>query len=74
MTLVENVSVDVDALVHNWWAILIRGLLGVALGIVMFIWPALSLAALVLFFGVYAFIEGVFALVSAACLASEWAS
>ena len=65
MTLVENVSVDVDALVHNWWAILIRGLLGVALGIVMFIWPALSLAALVLFFGVYAFIEGVFALVSA---------
>jgi uncharacterized membrane protein HdeD (DUF308 family) len=57
--------VDVDTLIRNWWMFLIRGLLGIAFGIVTFFQPGISLAALVLLFGAYAFVDGVFAIVSA---------
>jgi uncharacterized membrane protein HdeD (DUF308 family) len=57
--------VDVDALARNWWVFLIRGLLGIAFGVITFFEPAISLAALVLLFGAYAFVDGVFAVVSA---------
>ena len=57
--------VDVDTLTRNWWVFLIRGLIGVLFGIVTFVQPGISLAALVLLFGAYAFADGVFAVVSA---------
>lgn len=57
---------DVMALVaRNWWVLALRGLLGIAFGIVAIVWPGLTLAALVLFFGAYVFVDGVFALVAA---------
>lgn len=54
--------VDVDSLSRNWWAVLLRGLAGVLLGIITFIAPAISLTALVLVFGAYAFADGVLAI------------
>jgi uncharacterized membrane protein HdeD (DUF308 family) len=56
---------EVDTLAHNWWVFLIRGLLGIAFGIITFFQPGLSIAALVLLFGAYAFVEGIFAILSA---------
>jgi uncharacterized membrane protein HdeD (DUF308 family) len=52
-------------IVRNWWALVLRGLLSILLGVVTFIWPAITLGALVLLFGAYAIIDGVLSLVGA---------
>ncbi len=61
----EVAVIDIDTLAHNWWVILVRGMLGVAFGLITLFSPGISLAALVLLFGAYAFVDGVFAMVSA---------
>ncbi len=43
---------------RNWWVPLLRGLLAIALGILVFTRPVWSLAAVMLAFGVYALVEG----------------
>jgi uncharacterized membrane protein HdeD (DUF308 family) len=55
----------VIVLARNWWALVVRGLFGVLLGIAAFAWPRSFFAALVLLFGAYALVDGVFALVAA---------
>jgi uncharacterized membrane protein HdeD (DUF308 family) len=57
--------VDVDSLVRNWWVFLLRGLAGICFGLVTFFVPGISLAALVLVFGAYAFADGLLAIVTA---------
>ncbi len=57
--------VDMEAMARNWWAVLLRGLVAILFGIVTFVNPGISIAALVLVFGAYAFADGVLALVSA---------
>jgi uncharacterized membrane protein HdeD (DUF308 family) len=57
--------VDLDGLAKNWWAMSLRGLAGILFGIITFLAPGISLAALVLLFGAYAFADGVLAIVSA---------
>jgi uncharacterized membrane protein HdeD (DUF308 family) len=56
---------DVQTLTRNWWVFLVRGLLGIGFGIITFVDPGISLAALVLVFAAYAFADGIFAIVSA---------
>ena len=57
--------IDVDTLARNWWIVLLRGLAGIIFGLITFFAPEISLAALVLVFGAYAFADGVLAIVSA---------
>ena len=57
--------IDVDTLSRNWWLVVLRGVLGIAFGIITFVAPAISLAALVLLFGAYAFADGVLGIASA---------
>ena len=57
--------IDADSLARNWWAVLLRGIAGVLFGIITFIAPGISLATLVLVYGAYALVDGVFAVVSA---------
>jgi uncharacterized membrane protein HdeD (DUF308 family) len=57
--------VDVNTLTRNWWVVLLRGVAGVAFGIITVMAPGISLAALVLLWGAYAFADGVLALVTA---------
>jgi uncharacterized membrane protein HdeD (DUF308 family) len=62
---------------RNWWVLIVRGLIAIALGIVTFVWPGITLGALVLLFGAYAFIDGAMSITGAvrATLAHErWAS
>ena len=40
-------------------SLIIRGIIGVIFGIVAFVWPGLTLAALVLLFGAYALLDGI---------------
>ena len=53
------------AFVRNWWAFLIRGLIGIGVGIVSFLRPGITLVALVLLFGAYALLDGVVCLAGA---------
>ena len=58
-------ALDVDILTRNWWVFLLRGLAGIIFGIIAFVAPGISFAALVVVFGAYALADGVLALVSA---------
>ena len=49
----------------RWWAVLIRGLVAIAFGVLAFTWPGVTLATLVLLFGFYALLDGAFSLISA---------
>jgi len=53
------------ALARNWWALLIRGIAAVIFGILAFAWPGATIVAIGILFGAYAFVDGVFAIVSA---------
>src|SRR5262249_2276884 len=51
-------------LVRNWWALALRGALAVLFGVAAFVLPGLTVAFLIALFGVYAFIDGVLAIVA----------
>lgn len=53
------------ALCRNWWAVALRGLLAVLFGVVTLLWPGITLASLVLLWGVYAVVDGFFMLAAA---------
>lgn len=54
-----------DALARHWWLIALRGLVAVVFGLLAFVWPGMTLAVLVLFFGAYALVDGILAIVVA---------
>ena len=47
-----------DTLTRHWWVLLVRGLIAITFGVMTWIWPGLSIATLVLLFGLYAFADG----------------
>jgi uncharacterized membrane protein HdeD (DUF308 family) len=53
------------ALARNWWAVALRGVLGIAFGLIALFLPAATILALVLVFAAYALVDGVFAIISA---------
>jgi uncharacterized membrane protein HdeD (DUF308 family) len=53
------------ALARSWWLLLLRGVAGIAFGIVAFIWPGLTLVTLVLLYGAFALVDGVLSLIAA---------
>ncbi len=61
---VEIPVIDIDTLARNWWVLLLRGIAGIIFGVLTFFWPEISLSALVLLFGAFAFADGVFALIN----------
>jgi uncharacterized membrane protein HdeD (DUF308 family) len=51
-------------LVRNWPTLALRGLLAIAFGLLLLVWPAVSLAALVILFGIFAMLDGGLALLA----------
>jgi uncharacterized membrane protein HdeD (DUF308 family) len=61
-----STSGPMNILAMNWWALATRGLLALAFGFMTWAWPRLTLTILVVLFGIYMVVDGIFALVSAA--------
>ena len=59
------VALDARSLAENWWAIALRGVVAIIFGLVTFVFPGLSLIALIFVFGAYAIVEGIFNVIAA---------
>jgi uncharacterized membrane protein HdeD (DUF308 family) len=58
-------SAMVHALAKNWWMLLLRGIAAIVFGLLALAWPGMTLLTLVLFYGAYALVDGVLAVVAA---------
>jgi uncharacterized membrane protein HdeD (DUF308 family) len=55
----------IGELPRHWWVVALRGLAAIVFGILAFIWPGITLAVLILFFGAYAIVDGALGLYAA---------
>jgi len=53
-----------DLLKGSWWLIILRGICALLFGVLAFVWPGLTLVALVTLFGAFAIANGIFSLVT----------
>jgi uncharacterized membrane protein HdeD (DUF308 family) len=51
-----------EYLSRQWWMVALRGALAVAFGVIAWIWPDITVRALVLLYGFYALVDGLLAL------------
>lgn len=52
-------------LARNWWIVLLRGIAAIIFGLAAFVWPGLTLTVLVMLFGAFILVDGVFGTVDA---------
>jgi uncharacterized membrane protein HdeD (DUF308 family) len=65
-TNISDICTVADTLSHNWWLLALRGLAAIIFGILTFIWPGISLFALLVLFGAFALVNGVLSVFLAA--------
>ena len=53
-----------NLLARNWWLLALRGVLAILAGVIAILLPGITLAALVILFGAYAFVDGISLLVA----------
>jgi uncharacterized membrane protein HdeD (DUF308 family) len=58
----DSISAD---LARNWWAVALRGVLGILFGMIALVMPAATMLSLVLVFAAYMLVDGILAIVSA---------
>src|SRR5213083_3795277 len=55
----------IETLKRHWWVPVIRGIAAIVFGIIAFVYPGLTIATLVLFFGAWVLLDGIFRIVGA---------
>ena len=53
-----------DVLADSWWAVGLRGVLGILFGLICLLTPGIALGAFVILFSAYMLVDGVFAIIS----------
>jgi uncharacterized membrane protein HdeD (DUF308 family) len=53
-----------SVLARNWWALALRGVLAILFGLAAFVVPGITLTTLVLFFGAYVLVDGIFTIIA----------
>jgi uncharacterized membrane protein HdeD (DUF308 family) len=53
-----------SVLTRNWWALALRGILAILLGLAAIVLPGVTLAVLITLFGAYAVVDGVLAIIA----------
>jgi len=54
-----------ELMAGRWWAVLLRGIVALGLGVVAFAWPGITIGALLLVIGVYVLLSGLSSLIMA---------
>jgi uncharacterized membrane protein HdeD (DUF308 family) len=65
MQFMDKEKIMLTQLTRNWWAVALRGVVAIIYGVLALVWPGLTLGILVLFFGAYMLMDGVFAIITA---------
>ena len=55
----------IETLKRHWWVPVIRGIAAIVFGVIAFVYPGLTIAVLVLLFGAWVLVDGVFRIVGA---------
>lgn len=56
---------------RSWWSYLLKGVLSIALGVLLLCWPGATVKVFILIIGIYALIEGIIDLVLALIVAGK---
>jgi len=62
----------VRSLAQHWWVLLLRGLAAIVFGLITYANPGISIAVLVLFWGAYALVDGIFEVIAG--VRAKWGS
>ncbi len=55
----------IETLKRHWWVPVLRGIAAVVFGVMAFVYPGLTVAVLVLLFGAWVLVDGIFRVVGA---------
>src|SRR5438067_12721826 len=55
----------IETLKRHWWVPVLRGVAAIVFGVIAFVYPGLAVAVLVLLFGAWVLVDGVFRIVGA---------
>ena len=58
-------AVILHSLAKNWWLLLLRGLAAIVFGVLAFAWPGITIISLVIVYGAYALVDGLFSIYAA---------
>jgi uncharacterized membrane protein HdeD (DUF308 family) len=58
-------AVILHSLAKNWWLLLLRGLAAIVFGVLAFAWPGITVISLVIVYGAYALVDGLFSIYAA---------
>jgi uncharacterized membrane protein HdeD (DUF308 family) len=64
LPVLDKTDLFMNQLAYNWWTVALRGALAIVVGLIAFFFPGVTLRVLVVMFGVFTLLEGMFLLVA----------